>query len=60
MGDSDGSREFFTEESSESSASDEQVEEMEIEIPEESNLSKIISDQTTRSVIVLVLGVLII
>ena len=58
--DSDGSDQFFTEESSESSGSDEEKEqEEEIEIPEESNISKTLSDNTTRTVIILVLSLLI-
>lgn len=37
----------------------EESEEEEIEIPEESNISKTLSDNTTRTVIVLVLSLLI-
>ena len=55
--DSDDDDQFFTEQSSESSGSDfESEEEEEIEIPEESNISKKLSDNTTRTVIVLVLS----
>ena len=58
--DSDASDQFFTEASSESSGSDlEESSDEEIEIPEESNISKTLSDNTTRTVIVLVLSLLI-
>jgi hypothetical protein len=58
--DSDASDQFFTEESSESIESEEESEEEEdIEIPEESNISKTLSDNTTRTVIILVLSLLI-
>lgn len=58
--DSDASDQFFTQESSESSGSDlEESSDEEIEIPEESNISKTLSDHTTRTVIVLVLSLLI-
>jgi hypothetical protein len=58
--DSDASDQFYTEASSEETASRESTEsEEEIEIPEESNISKTLSDNTTRTVIILVLSLLI-
>ena len=58
--DSDASDQFFTEESSESSGSEDEIEEdIDIPIPEESKISKTLSDNTTRTVIILVLSLLI-
>ena len=58
--DSDASDQFDTEESSESSGSEDEKEiEEEIEIPEESNISKTLGDHTTRTVIIMVLSLLI-